>query len=214
MDQPEAGPSRPQRPALIHLGSSDEVIEVEATKAVPRPKRITRTKAPSTTTISGTKKTRKSTRAPSTVVAKSKGKGKAKEAADDTILVGDSTDEEDEDEPIFVGIASKLAQKYTFKSASSNSISSASSASSNGITPIPPPVLAPTTPDTGQDDKPKLKITPVVLLPPPSPPGKAPTIPTWLGKSSVLLQIPNCVVCKIRWKKENGAARWVSLRDE
>jgi hypothetical protein len=183
MDQPEAGPSRPQRPALIHLGSSDEVIEVEATKAVPRPKRITRTKAPSTTTISGTTKTRKSTRAPSTVVAKSKGKGKAKEAADDTILVGDSTDEEDEDEPIFVGIASKLAQKYTFKSASSNSISSASSASSNGITPIPPPVLAP-------------------------------TIPTWLGKSSVLLQIPNCVVCKIRWKKENGAARWVSLRDE
>jgi hypothetical protein len=120
--------------------------------------------------------------------------------------VDDSTDEEDEDDPVFVGIASKLAKKYTFKSTSSNSVSSASSGSSNGITAIP-------SLDTGQEEKPKPKITPVVLHPPPSPPGKAPAIPAWLGKSSVLLQIPYCVVCKIRWKKENGAARWVSLID-
>jgi hypothetical protein len=98
---------------------------------------------------------------------------------------------------VFVGIASKLAKKYTFKS-----VSSGSSTSSSNSLPIPTPL------DTGQDDKPKP--APLILHPPPSPPGKAPAIPAWLGKSSVLLQIPYCVVCKIRWKKENGAARWVS----
>jgi len=124
---------------------------------------------------------------------KGKAKGKGKEA--ETILVEDSTDE---DEPVFVGVASKLAKKYSFKS-----ISSASTTSSIGVTPVPQP-------DTGQAIE-KSKPPPLVLHPPLSPPGKAPSIPGWLGKSSILLQIPECVVCKIKWrKKENGAARWVS----
>ncbi|WVQ97826.1 hypothetical protein IAU59_004941 [Kwoniella sp. CBS 9459] len=34
-------------------------------------------------------------------------------------------------------------------------------------------------------------------------------VPTWLGKTAVLLQLPACAVCKVRFKKtESGAARW------
>jgi hypothetical protein len=120
--------------------------------------------------------------------AKDKGKGKGKEV--DIVLVDESTDE---DEPVFVGVASKLAKKYNFKSASSIS------STSTGIVVVP---------DAQEIDKPKPP--PLVLHPPLSPQGKAPSIPAWLGKSSILLQIPYCVVCKLRWKKENGAARWVS----
>jgi hypothetical protein len=119
-----------------------------------------------------------------------KGKGKGKGRKVDIVLVDESTDEDD---PVFVGVASKLAKKYNFKSASSIS------STSTGIVVVP---------DT-EIDKPKPP--PLILHPPLSPQGKAPSIPGWLGKSSILLQIPYCVVCKLRWKKENGAARWVSV---
>jgi hypothetical protein len=168
---------------------------IEPTAASRRPQRIPRKAATRSTSISKPKPTKK---AAGSEKEKEKGKGKTKGKGEEieTILVEDSTDE---DEPIFVGVASKLAEKYTLKS-----ISSHSTTSSTGIIPIAQP-------DTGQVIE-KPKPPPLILHPPLSPPGKAPSIPAWLGKSSILLQIPNCVVCKIRWqKKENGAARWVSL---
>lgn len=108
------------------------------------------------------------------------------------MLVDESTDE---DEPVFVGVANQLAKKYNFNSASSIS------STSTGIIVVH---------DTAQTEIDKPKPPPLILHPPLSPQGKPPTIPAWLGKSSILLQIPYCVVCKLRWKKENGAARWVS----
>ncbi|WWD22061.1 hypothetical protein CI109_106549 [Kwoniella shandongensis] len=34
-------------------------------------------------------------------------------------------------------------------------------------------------------------------------------VPNWLGKTAVLLQLPGCAVCKVRFKKsDSGAARW------
>ncbi|OCF37572.1 hypothetical protein I316_00698 [Kwoniella heveanensis BCC8398] len=34
-------------------------------------------------------------------------------------------------------------------------------------------------------------------------------VPSWLGKTAVLLQLPACAVCKVRFKKsDSGAARW------
>lgn len=36
-------------------------------------------------------------------------------------------------------------------------------------------------------------------------------VPKWLGRTSVLLQLQACPICKVRWKgKESGIARWVS----
>jgi hypothetical protein len=195
MDQPEAGPSR-RSPPVLQRSSSDDLKIIEPTPASRRPQRIPRKAATRSTSITKPKTTKK---AAGSEKEKEKGKGKTKGKGKEieTILVEDSTDE---DEPIFVGVASKLAEKYTFKS-----ISSASTTSSTGIIPI-------SHPDTGQVIE-KPKPPPLILHPPLSPPGKPPSIPAWLGKSSILLQIPNCVVCKIRWqKKENGAARWVSFR--
>ena len=186
MDQPEAGPSRPSPPRLQH-SSSDEPIVIEPSAATRRPQRIPRKASTRSTNPPKPRITKKSTSEKAT----GKGKGKGKEI--ETILVDESTDE---DEPVFVGVASKLAKKYTFKSVSSIS------STSTGIVSVPAP-------DTGQEsDKPKP--APLVLHPPLSPQGKPSAIPAWLGKSSILLQIPYCVVCKLRWKKENGAARWVS----
>lgn len=189
MDQPEAGPSRQTPPPLTH-SSSDDLQIIEPTAASRRPQRIPRKAATRSASITKAKPTKKAA-----ALKKEKGKSKGKGKEVETILVEDSTDE---DEPVFVGVASKLAKKYSFKSTSSGSITSSTNV-------VPPPKL-----DTGQDnDKPKPP--PLVLHPPLLPPGKAPSIPGWLGKSSVLLQIPECVVCKIKWrKKENGAARWVS----
>ena len=182
MDESEAGPSRPTPPRLQH-SSSDEPQIIETTTTSRRPQRIPRK-------VSGrVVPPVKPRAAKKTTLGKGKGKGKEKEV--DIVLVDDSTDE---DEPVFVGVASKLAKKYNFKSVSSIS------STSTGIIVVP---------DTGPEiDKPKPP--PLVLHPPLSPQGKAPSIPAWLGKSSILLQIPYCVVCKLRWKKENGAARWVS----
>jgi hypothetical protein len=192
MDHPEAGPSR-RTPVPLQHNSFDELQIIEPTTTSLRPRRIPRRPAERSSTIKAVKpKARATARKTS---GSDKGKGKAKATGEiETILVEESTDE---DEPVFVGIASKLAKKYTFKS-----VSSGSSTSSSNSLPIPTPL------DTGQDDEPKP--APLILHPPPYPPEKAPAIPAWLGKSSVLLQIPYCVVCKIRWKKENGAARWVS----
>ncbi len=98
--------------------------------------------------------------------------------------------EADDDEPIFVGssLATRLADKYSFKS-SFPSIS-------------PPDLPVP------------LKDTPPPRLPlvaPRSPPKQPVPIPSWLGRTAVLLQLPDCVVCRKRWKKsDSGAARWVS----
>jgi hypothetical protein len=192
MDHPEAGPSR-RTPVPLQHNSSDELQIIEPTTTNLRPRRIPRKPAERSSTIKAVNPKARATARK--ISGSDKGKGKAKATGEiETILVEESTDE---DEPVFVGIASKLAKKYTFKS-----VSSGSSTSSSNSLPIPTPL------DTGQDDKPKP--APLILHPPPSPPGKAPAIPAWLGKSSVLLQIPYCVVCKIRWKKENGAARWVS----
>jgi hypothetical protein len=191
MDQPEAGPSRTTPPPLQH-SSSDEPLIIESTVASRRPQRIPR-KASARSSIPPKPKVAKKTTVEKGK-GKPKGKGKGKEI--ETILIDESTDE---DEPVFVGVASKLAEKYTFKSTSSASITS-----SNGIVAIQ-------TPDNGQAESDKPKPAPLILHPPLSPQGKPPAIPAWLGKSSILLQIPYCVVCKLRWKKENGAARWVGF---
>jgi hypothetical protein len=187
MDESEAGPSRPTAPPL-HYSSSDEPQLIETTTTSRRPQRIPRK-------VSGRPVPPVKPRAAKKATlekGKAKGKSKGKEKEVDVVLVDDSTDE---DEPVFVGVATKLAKKYNFKSASSIS------STSTGIIVVP---------DTGPEiDKPKPP--PLILHPPLSPQGKAPSIPAWLGKSSILLQIPYCVVCKLRWKKENGAARWVSF---
>lgn len=188
MNQSEAGPSRPTPPRLKH-SSSDEPQIIETTTASRRPQRIPRKVSAGTSNPSKPR-----TKKPTLEKGRGKGKDKAKGKEVETILVDESTDE---DEPIFVGVASKLAKKYTFKSTSTIS------STSTGTTPI-------VIPDTGaESDKPKP--APLILHPPLSPQGKPSAIPAWLGKSSILLQIPYCVVCKLRWKKENGAARWVSL---
>jgi hypothetical protein len=187
MDESEAGPSRPTPPKLHH-SSSDEPQIIETTTTSRRPQRIPRKVSGRPTPPVKPRAAKKATLEKGK--AKGKGKEKEKEKEVDVVLVEDSTDE---DEPVFVGVASKLAKKYNFKSASFIS------STSTGIVVVP---------DTGPEiDKPKPP--PLILHPPLSPQGKPPTIPAWLGKSSILLQIPYCVVCKLRWKKENGAARWV-----
>jgi len=186
MDESEAGPSRPTPPRLQH-SSSDEPQIIETTTTSLRPQRIPGKVSGRAVPPVKPRAAKKTT----LEKGKAKGRGKGKEKEVDVVLVDDSTDE---DEPVFVGVASKLAKKYNFKSASSIS------STSTGIIVVP---------DTGPEiDKPTPR--PLILHPPLSPQGKAPSIPAWLGKSSILLQIPYCVVCKLRWKKENGAARWVS----
>jgi len=190
MEQSEPGPSRPS-PARLQRNSSDEPQIIEAITTSRRPQRIPRKVSSRSAPPVKPRASRKP--ASEKAKAKVKGKGKEKEKEVDVVLVDESTDE---DEPVFVGVANQLAKKYNFKSASSIS------STSTGIIVVP---------DTGQIELDKPKPPPLVLHPPLSPQGKPPTIPAWLGKSSILLQIPYCVVCKLRWKKENGAARWVSF---
>ncbi|ORY26864.1 hypothetical protein BCR39DRAFT_560295 [Naematelia encephala] len=95
----------------------------------------------------------------------------------------------DEDEPVFLGqaLAAKLADKYSFRSPSVGSSTSIAK-NSKAETPQPPPLP---------------------IAAPLSPPLEPVPVPPWLGKTAVLLQLPRCVVCKVRWKKnQSGAARW------
>lgn len=126
------------------------------------------------------------------------------------ILVEGSTDEdEDEDEPVFVG--KSLARKYTFKSGSIVKSDTSSSSSIVVTDEVKPRAkLKPKGKPKLEDQKdPKPQPPPLPLVTPVEN-VRAPPVPAWLGKTSILLQIPYCVVCKVRWKKENGAARWVS----
>lgn len=233
MDQPEAGPSR--SPASTSRqpenGSSDDIEEVPLAKtrttkgksrAKPKPRAVSATVAEDASPaqpvarfrrIPRAATTRTAARPPtittrSTTNANSKGKGKQVDK-DETILVEESTDE---DEPMFVGesIAKKLASKFTFqsttksKSKSNSSLSSSSSSSVVVVGVKDRPIVV-------EDEKPQ---PPPLPLLPPLDPIKAPPVPAWLGRTAVLLQIPYCVVCRVRWKKENGAARWVSLQPE
>lgn len=224
MDQPEAGPSRsPGQPTRqLDNGSSDDIEEVPLSKlraakgkgrskaktrpvddavsdAQPQPVARSR-RIPRTATTRAT--IRSTTIARSTT--KQKGKGKEKQVEkDEAVLVEESTDE---DEPMFVGesIAKQLASKFTFQSNStSKSNSSLSSSSSSSIVVVG----VKSRPIVVEDDKPQ---PPPLPLLPPLDPAKVPPVPAWLGRTAVLLQIPYCVVCRVRWKKENGAARWVT----
>lgn len=224
MDPPEAGPSRTPGPTIqLDNGSSDDIEEVPLSKTrttkgksrakpkanpaavaedvspaqpVARSRRIPRT---ATTRAAA----RSTTVARSTANLNSKGKGKQVDK-DETILVQESTDE---DEPMFVGesIAKKLASKFTFQSTTtSKSNSSLSSSSSSSVVVVgvkDRPIVV-------EDEKPQPPPLPLLA---PLDPVKAPPVPAWLGRTAVLLQIPYCVVCRVRWKRENGAARWVSL---
>ncbi len=102
--------------------------------------------------------------------------------------------DEDDDEPVFVGstVATDLAEKYSYK-LSSSSYSSPLSPPKRKASPTPAP-------------------PPLPLFAPVSPPKKPIAVPVWLGRTAVLLQLPDCVVCRKRWKKsDSGAARWVRL---
>ena len=94
----------------------------------------------------------------------------------------------DDDEPIFVGStdATRLAEKFGYRS---KLVSSS------------PTILRPA----------KLpSLPPLQLVPPPIQPNEPIPVPSWLGKTAVLLQLLRCVVCRKSWKKsESGAARWV-----
>lgn len=235
MSAPEAGPSRSPRPAVgqPEHDSSDEIEEVPlssrkraaakakrpvksktgtavegesqdlttpAAQPAPRSRRIPRTTATSTRTT-----VRSTTAVGPTTKTKLKGKEKSADR-DDTILVEESTDE---DEPMFVGasIAKKLSSKYTFQPNSvSKSNSSLSSSSSSSI--VITSVNSKQKPIVVEDEKPQPPPLPLLA---PLEPAKPPPVPAWLGRTAVLLQIPYCVVCRVRWKKEkeNGAARWV-----
>ena len=226
MEQPAAGPSRSPDPIIRQPdnGSSDDMEEIplaQTRKGKGRSRAKSKTSAvvgtdpaidltpvarsrriPRTST-SIRHPTRKTTTAQSTSISKSRGKAKEVER-DRTILVEESTDE---DEPEFVGasIAKKLASKFTFQSnsgsKSTTSISSSSSSSSVVVVGIK------SRPIVVEDDKPQPPPLPLLA---PLERGRPPPVPAWLGRTAVLLQIPYCVVCRVRWKKENGAARWVS----
>lgn len=102
--------------------------------------------------------------------------------------------DDEEDEPVFVGssLATRLADRYIYKVLSDSSSSSPSSPllRTTPLPPVPPPLP---------------------LVAPVSPPKNPIPILPWLGRTAVLLQLPDCVVCRKRWKKsESGAGRWVS----
>lgn len=209
MSSPGAGPSRP--PKKPHPDtSSDEIVVIDSLPAgLSATNTPTRSRSKSQTPKAGGaarvakvgKTVSRPTRAPrrqksDTVEHSTKTglgslsarKGKAKS---EEVLVED-TDEE-EDSPVFVreSLATRLAEKYTFKSSSSSK--STTPSVKNG------------SPST------KPEVPPLVLVPPLS--LTAPPVPPWLGKTSILLQLPTCVVCKVRWKKsDSGAARWVGCR--
>ncbi|EIW68731.1 hypothetical protein TREMEDRAFT_63193 [Tremella mesenterica DSM 1558] len=118
------------------------------------------------------------------------------------------------DEIVFV--ASRLADRYTYRSTSPKSKSSRLSAKreiSEGVKKIE---------QDSEKGKAKSELKsenegsgeskafrPLVLKQPMNIPKDAPPPPAWLGKTSVLLRLPECVVCHRRFNKtDSGAARW------
>ncbi|RXK42253.1 hypothetical protein M231_00612 [Tremella mesenterica] len=118
------------------------------------------------------------------------------------------------DEIVFV--ASRLADRYTYCSTSPKSKSSRLSAKreiSEGVKKIE---------QDSEKGKAKSELKsenegsgeskafrPLVLKQPMNIPKDAPPPPAWLGKTSVLLRLPECVVCHRRFNKtDSGAARW------
>lgn len=131
-------------------------------------------------------------------------------------------DGEDDDMPVFVGqtVAKKLAERFIFRETSSAGSSTSSSESrKKRASPVkrntnkaesPPKVeggvsvtIRPRVKKKEEPDKDEVKLD---LLPPREPD----PVPLWLGKTAILLQLPDCPLCARRWKKnDNGAQRWV-----
>nr|XP_019008744.1 uncharacterized protein I206_06426 [Kwoniella pini CBS 10737]OCF47525.1 hypothetical protein I206_06426 [Kwoniella pini CBS 10737] len=143
-------------------------------------------------------------------------------------------DEEEDDEPIFIGSTmNKLIEKYKLKSSNINSNSTKSN--SRSISKSKSKSKSPSInlnfenqksdkslsnesipKNSKEKSKVKIKIKtknestslPLPLLPDlgsliPLP------VPEWLGKTSILLKLNNCAICKVRFKKtDSGAARW------
>lgn len=175
--------------STLHDQAEDEIIEVSA---AGRPRRIPRKAA------TGSTARRAPARAKAPNGTNAKGKGKAVQPETDaTILVDESTDE---DEPLFVG--KSLAKKYTFQSASIVKSDTSSSSSIVITDEIKPKAEAKpkTKPQLKGDAEEKPSHPPLPLLAPVEN-VKPPPVPAWLGRTSVLLQIPYCVVCRVRWKQ-------------
>ncbi|KIR40928.1 hypothetical protein I307_05308 [Cryptococcus deuterogattii 99/473] len=130
---------------------------------------------------------------------------------------------DDDDEPEFIGgVLGGLAQKYRFKQVSHSAAtgnlsqsteemsrhSSKNSAKRNSdISERSEAISSPSAKTLGRSDNLPKQPGSHALLPDlglePEP------IPEWLGRTSVLLQLHACPICKLGWKgKESGIARW------
>ncbi|OWT39675.1 hypothetical protein C362_02165 [Cryptococcus neoformans Bt1] len=133
------------------------------------------------------------------------------------------SDDDDDDEPEFVGpVLGGLAEKYRFKevpnsvaagklSRPTKEVSPPSSKSSakrkSDVSVRSDAISAPTIKTRGKSDNLSKQSGSHTLLydlglePEP--------VPEWLGRTSVLLQLQACPICKVKWKrKESGIARW------
>lgn len=133
--------------------------------------------------------------------------------------------DDDDDEPEFIdSVWEGLAEKYRFKEVSNSvaagklsrptkEVSRPSSKSSakrkSDVSERSNAISAPTVKTREKSDNLCKQPGSHTLLPDlglePDP------VPEWLGRTSVLLQLQVCPICKVRWKrKESGIARWVS----
>ncbi|ORX34397.1 hypothetical protein BD324DRAFT_657762 [Kockovaella imperatae] len=101
-----------------------------------------------------------------------------------------------DDEPIFLGgtAATNLANKFAFRSLSTTSRVAGKSAPENSALP----------PSASTESSTKR-----LVLRAPSPTKEPLPVPSWLGKTAVLLKVRDCPLCTKEFKKsDSGAARW------
>lgn len=122
-----------------------------------------------------------------------------------------SGDEDDDDDPVFVGakIGASLKDKFAFKA--EPIVPSISSARARSIASSSDRKGKSKAKDEFKVAKDEDKLMATDLLRHHSPPQLATSLPpAWLGKTAVLLKTSGCMLCKRDWKKsENGAQRWV-----
>lgn len=136
------------------------------------------------------------------------------ESRSKTLVISDN----DDDEPEFIGpVLGGLAEKYRFKEVSSSTAAGKLSrptkemsrpSSKSNAKRKSDAVSAPTVKTRGKSDSLSKQPGSHTLLPDI---GLEPdSVPKWLGRTSVLLQLQACPICKVRWKgKESGIARAV-----
>lgn len=136
----------------------------------------------------------------------------------ETLVISD-----DDDEPEFIGpVLGGLAEKYCFKEISlpaagklswpTNGVSSQSCKSSakrnSDVSERRDTISAALKIRGGSGNLSKQQISHALL---PDLSLESEPVPEWLGRTSVLLQLQACPVCKVRWKeRESGITRWVS----